>query len=259
MTRAWLVALVALVAVVAVGGCTAVFGIDSVTLDPDIVITDGGDDGAPPPGIRGCTLVPQSGCVAASPACDVDRDDHSTVCRAAVAGSTSDSACSAAAACGVGFTCVDLGVDKDQCRKFCNTDFECSGTGTRCIRDLLDASAIPIPGVKLCSNSCSPTPQSGCPASTNCIPVKVTDGKPNYTDCFSAGTKSVGASCLNSHECAIGLACFGFSVPGVCKKLCDAGIASTCPNGQTCSGGVDVGGRNYGQCDPSTFAPSPLL
>src|SRR5688500_16666119 len=116
-----------------------------------------------------CSMLPQSGCGGAMPACDLTpAEDGTTACRPVTAQGTSDSLCSNLNACSAGYSCVgEVGVDSS-CMKFCADDAGCSGTGSRCAYSLVNDNGDPL-NVKVCSNACDVYLQTGCPSGMGCM------------------------------------------------------------------------------------------
>ncbi|HEY5922468.1 MAG TPA: hypothetical protein VIV11_12390 [Kofleriaceae bacterium] len=201
------------------------------------------------PPVMACTLVPQSGCSGATPACDVN-DDGSTSCRAVTSQGTSNSHCMTETACKDGYTCTgDMATARAWCARFCTQDTDCLGIGSRCLIDLENNNGDPL-DVTVCTNACDPVTQSGCPTSMGCLPFHAATG--DYTDCFYGGAKALGQTCAADSECATGLVCAGPATGATCKKNCIVGAASTCPTGQTCVGytdAINIGANTYGACN----------
>lgn len=197
-----------------------------------------------------CDVVEQSGCPPTTPACDVDRVTRETICRPVTADGMGDSTCTSGFACAAGFTCVDVGAEKGWCAKFCDRDDDCAGVGTRCINPLLDSGDVPIPNVSLCTNSCDPIAQTGCPLGNSCLPLRAESGD-DYLDCVIAGDGSLGSSCSFPTDCERGLWCIKFSFSQVCSRICEVGGVNTCPPNQTCFGFAErmiVGNHEFGTC-----------
>jgi hypothetical protein len=194
-----------------------------------------------------CTLVPQSGCDTGE-ACDLGAVDP-TECRDVTANGQADSLCESFTRCAAGFTCVAQDANTDSCMKFCNTDAQCNGVGARCVIGLLDDAGDPIPDVEVCSNSCDPVDQTGCPSGLGCLPFDMAGG--DYSDCLDMGTRLDGQSCSDHTDCLAGSLCVNETGGGsTCHEMCEVGV-STC-GALTCLGFVDVillGGQEVGACD----------
>ena len=196
-----------------------------------------------------CTLVPQGGCSGSTPACDI-HDDGATYCRGVTSQGTSNNHCTAETECKQGYSCIDDGAGHPSwCARFCESDNNCTGTGSRCIHDLQNANGNPI-GAHVCSNACDPYALTGCPTGMSCQGFNDAGG--DFSDCVYIGSKTVGTSCTLSSECAAGLLCVNQSNVSTCRKLCVMGNSSTCPSSQTCTGFTDpltIGTVTYGACD----------
>jgi len=201
-------------------------------------------------GAGACALVPQAGCTATSaPACDLTAAmDGTTQCRAVTQSGTSNSHCTLATQCKAGYTCTgDHNGNPSWCARFCTDDTDCTGTGSRCVIDLVNGSGATI-NVSVCSNACDPYGQTGCPTGMGC--VLRGDGDGDYTDCLYQGTKLVGESCATARDCSPGNVCATYQGVKTCRATCIVGNASTCSSG-VCSpyqDPVSIGGVNYGAC-----------
>jgi hypothetical protein len=160
---------------------------------------------------------------------------------------------SSADQCAPGMTCVGVGTGSiGVCDKFCTLDSDCSGSGPGaiCIIQLSDGTPTgSIPNVTLCTASCNPITNAGCPvAGTSCQLLQETAGQMrDLTDCQGAGTKTAMAACDPSlFECAPGLGCFNTGST-VCLKYCNASTG-VCPGSQSCVPLATLGGISYGVC-----------
>jgi cysteine-rich repeat protein len=196
-----------------------------------------------------CELVsPQSGCEGTQ-ACDIVTDDGETGCRDVTGSGTSNSHCATDTACSAGYTCVgDLAIPDDtECMRFCNTDANCNGDGSRCLIELADGDGNPIPDVTLCTNHCEPLTQNGCPSGQGCIIFD--DGPDDFTDCEVMGNRLDGQSCTETEQCMEGSICVGTIVGAECASMCEVG--DSCPTGGVCgpfSTPVIISGIEIGVC-----------
>jgi hypothetical protein len=262
MQNGWWTGLV----LVVVGGCgfgdnhsserrvDASTGDDDSAVAIDAAITP--EDGALPPDApiqSACVLVPQTGCNGSTPACDLTAaDDGTTACRAVTKQGNSDSICVADTECRAGYTCLDgdAAATKAWCFRFCAVDTDCTstGAGSHCVFNLTDHNGDPI-NAKVCSNSCDPYNQTGCPTGTGCLAYNQTGG--DISDCAVMGTKLDGATCTADEECLPGSACITSGGVAKCRSYCKVGVAGTCPTSQTCVSFVDkinLGAVEYGAC-----------
>jgi cysteine-rich repeat protein len=198
-----------------------------------------------------CSLVPQSGCSGATPACDIGGLDV-TECRGVTSMGTSNNHCSADTECKAGYTCItDDGAANavPWCARFCLADGDCTGTGSRCIIGLLDENDDPL-NVKVCSNACNPDEQTGCPSGMGCIALGAPGG--DFTDCRYMGNTLDGDSCDTSTDCREGSTCVTYGTIKSCQSYCVVGDDSTCPQLLECSGfstPLMIGNTEYGICD----------
>ena len=199
-----------------------------------------------------CTLLPQSGCSGATPACDLTSAlDGTTACRAVTTMGNSNSHCTSGTGCSVGYTCVDdPSGATGWCSRFCDTDSDCLGTGSRCVNPLLDPNNQPL-NVDVCSNACDPYAQTGCPSGMGCIPVNATDG--DYTDCrYQTGEQLELDPCTSTFQCEEGSMCIVKGQGAVCLRICIIGNSGSCAWG-TCTpftNPLTIGTVTYGVCDP---------
>lgn len=196
-----------------------------------------------------CSIVPQSGCSGATPACDIGGIDV-TECRAVTSQGTSNNHCSVSTACKAGYTCIsdDDPQNTPWCARFCITDADCTGTGSRCTTGLVDENNDPL-NVKVCSNACNPVAQSGCPSGMGCLAQN--DAAGDYTDCRYMGTTPDGGSCMKSTDCLEGSTCVTVGGVNTCHAYCVVGDDTTCTGGDVCGGfssPLVIGTTEYGIC-----------
>ncbi len=100
------------------------------------------------------------------------------------------------------------------CKKFCNTNNQCPASRP-CVL-VLNSQDIPIPNVGVCMAPCEPKSASPCdPASTNCVPIGLTDANNNTIlewDCQTAGPLTEDEKCAALSECSHGLYCYNRNV-----------------------------------------------
>jgi len=228
--------------------------------DPSVPRPDGSMGGGADAGFDGapgeCNLVTQAGCSEPTPACDLGAG-NTHACRAVTAPGTTTSTCNDATACAAGLSCVRASATQSSCLEFCGSDPDCGGgAGALCAITLVDGTQTPIPGVKLCSQSCSPLDGSGCPATWGCRIAREKAGQMRpFTDCTPAGAGGKGATCSSTSDCQAGFQCLCTDqacTPALlkCFKLCNATDNLGCPAGVTCQGfgGVVIGGKAWGSC-----------
>ena len=203
------------------------------------------------PNVASCTLLPQSGCSGATPACDLTAADDGTVaCRAVTEPGTSVDYCADDTACAVGYTCThdSNAADMPWCARFCDHDTDCSGTGSRCVIGLVGAQDQPL-GVDVCSDACDLVAQTGCPSSMACYGYGSAAG--DYTDCVYPGTIALGSACTNMEDCVSGTVCVDDGTTTTCEQYCLVGDDTTCPTDETCTEftvPLTIGANDYGVC-----------
>jgi hypothetical protein len=227
---------------------------------PDHTGSDGHGSGSGSDGGSGtgaaCTLLPQAGCTGATPACDLTAADDGTVdCREVTADGSADDHCPVDTACAAGYTCThdSVAADVPWCAAFCAQDSDCTdGPGSRCVIALDGSNDQPL-NIDVCSNSCNPSAQTGCPSDMACYGFLDAGG--NYSDCAYPGTIAVGATCAHSEDCVLGAACVEQdsqnSTTTTCEYYCVVGDDSTCPDDDTCAGfttPLTIGATEYGAC-----------
>lgn len=203
-----------------------------------------------------CRLVtPQCGC----PGGQSCYSSGATRLCSATGASTEGTACTGVSSCAAGLICINVSSGTtavNECHRFCDTDSDCIGTGSICAYTLDDGAGGTVPGVRVCSRSCSPTAQTGCAPGTACNIFRETAGAMRYFfDCAApVGTGGIGASCTSPANCRAGFACVG--TPGTCQRYCASpgliGTAGGCSSGEACYGFTTpliVGTTEYGVCD----------
>lgn len=194
-----------------------------------------------------CKLVsPQCGCTAGQ-MCTID-GTGTRMC--ATAGTVA-----IGQTCGTGNNCAPGGLCTSSassmiftCSKFCSIDTDCTPPSGLCVVKLSDGSGGQIPGVALCSESCDPIANTGCPvAGTSCQLLKESTGQKRlYTQCTASGSGTQGASCTNNLNCAPTYGCFNTGT-SQCVKYCKIGGAA-CPGSLTCNSLGTLGATEYGVC-----------
>ncbi len=183
-------------------------------------------------------LAPQCGC-SAGQAC-YPNGGTSRACMAAGT-AVEGSACSALNDCAPSLVCAGVGVAA--CLKTCETDADCAGTTNLCVLGFEDGITT------LCTGTCDPIAQTGCPSGAMCRVYQEDSGlRRGFTSCWGpAGTGIQGTACTDHDQCAPGYICGG----AVCNKWCREGFAGDCPTGTTCTGLTDpiaVGSIDYNLC-----------
>jgi cysteine-rich repeat protein len=192
-----------------------------------------------------CTVSPNSGCPTGQ-TCDVARNG-SHFCRSFGTG-VAETACSNSEVCASGYSCVAEGTSKF-CRRHCGVDSDCNGTGARCKATLNDAGGQPIAGIKLCTFTCNPILQTGCPTTLSCYAIG--NLALDYTDCALPGTTPEQSSCSERTQCVAGSVCDSTVDGLVCVPYCDRGNVTACPGGQLCfqlTEALSIGGVSIGGC-----------
>jgi hypothetical protein len=234
-------------------------GVTPIVDAPEQGTPDAPDHPPPVDGSTGgasCTLLPQSGCTGAAPACDLTSADDGTVaCREVTATGTEDDHCPVDTACAIGYTCThdSVAADVPWCAEFCADDTGCTGgAGSRCVIALVGTQDQDL-NLDVCSNACDPDAQTGCPSNMACYGFLDTGG--NYTDCAYPGTIAVGDTCAHSEDCVLGAACVeqddGNNTTTTCEYYCVVGDDTTCPDEDTCTGfstPLTIGATEYGAC-----------
>jgi cysteine-rich repeat protein len=162
-----------------------------------------------------CDLWAQTGCDFAEK-CTLSGIDR--VCVAAGT-YTEGQNCVSETECGVGLTCLTNGGLERLCYRFCRDDFDCFGTGSLCVYDLMYGST-PVPWVRLCSKACDPISNIGCPEGFSCMIYQEPGGLNRFlTDCDPhAGEGMDRDACESDAECAPGFFCMPGA--GTCVRYC---------------------------------------
>jgi cysteine-rich repeat protein len=205
--------------------------------------------------IESCTLVPQTNCSTATPACDITGTGD-IACRAVTTPGTELDHCPHDTDCAAGYTCQqdDAFPSKDPfCLRLCLGDLDCSGVGSRCLIQLTDVHGQPLPH-HACSNACDPVHQTGCPSGMGCDPEYSPDSGPNYTECLYVAGHADGSLCTDDNQCRVGSVCVtdSGSSTAYCYKSCVVtGGGGGCPSGETCMSyatPLPIGTKEYGFC-----------
>lgn len=147
--------------------------------------------------------------------------------------------------CLAAHVCADNGTGAPpMCHRYCLTDGDCIGDGSRCILNLA------VIEENLCTASCDAIAQTGCVAAdTKCDVGSAPGGA--YSHCTGVGVGVQGDLCATTSECAVGLTCTSVNAgPLTCYTLCDVD-AGICPGGTACNAfatAVNIGPTEYGIC-----------
>ena len=151
--------------------------------------------------------------------------------------------------CGLGMTCLSNGGSDRLCFRFCRDDFDCFGTGSLCVYDLSYDEDTVVPGVRLCSKSCDPISNMGCPETFACMIYQEDGGFNRFlTDCDPhSGDGRDSDPCEGDVDCAPGFFC----MPGedTCVRYC-VYPTGYCVVG-TCNAFIPtvlLGSKEYGYC-----------
>jgi hypothetical protein len=206
---------------------------------------DGGGDGEQCSGV--CELVSQCGC-SDGQSCDLSNGEIG--CRPATATGTEATECEFNDDCAAGYSCIDvLNLGRGECLPWCASDGDCAAPGGAC--DLpISANGQIVPGAVVCTASCDPLDNTGCPADWSCHAFQKGDGSRHESICTPAGGGGQGAFCSEQDECQPGFTCLGFA--NECSRNCAISPASNnCPAGTACQAYSDhptFGGVEYGFC-----------
>jgi hypothetical protein len=202
-----------------------------------------------------CDLHEQCGCPSGE-ACDLeflnfDENEFSDqlACRAVLTPGNLLSTCSSHTRCAAGFQCIG-----GQCRRYCQTNDDCEGECT------LVRSGSQRDDDRLCTKRCQPDYEADhgqfCPKDFACYTrfFGSDDNRRVVTDCLTAGSGGVGASCELINNCGEGLHCINFTVDGQTEGRCQLRCRvadQTCPGGAACEGFSNptiADGVEYGFC-----------
>lgn len=154
--------------------------------------------------------------------------------------------------CVPGAMCVGPTSTSLSCLEFCDDNSDCTGPGGICYFTLDDGSGGMVPGVKLCSQNCDPTTNSGCASGLGCQVVRDMATNQVFTFCAQAGTGGDTAACVNGFtDCKAQFGCFNNGTSDICLQWCTIGGAA-CPGGLTCYSlqtPLIVGATEYGVCN----------
>lgn len=155
--------------------------------------------------------------------------------------------CNLEVACAEGTTCV--GIDGDYfCRQYCVNDADCpGGDGSKCYLMLHTDADLFYAEARVCTLSCNPVTNTGCPADRSCL-IRIGRDDVLLTDCFPAGTLTAGQPCdeQQSQFCQPGLFCNN----NQCAEYCRVD-GNDCPAGEQCyafSPPPVFDGVTYGAC-----------
>lgn len=151
------------------------------------------------------------------------------------------SSCTESNECEPGSICAGIGVAS--CHRTCRTDVDCPGATNLCVLEFEDGVT------DLCSGTCDPIAQTGCPSGAMCRVFQEDDGaRRGFTACWGpVGSGIQGSSCSDSNQCARGYVCGGT----ICHKWCRVGFAGDCLGGTTCGAletPITVGSIRYDLC-----------
>lgn len=217
-----------------VDGCSA----GSCTNTPDDTLCAGSLTCDP---AAGCvdTTCSESPCRLVSPQCGCPRDqacslasDGSLSCQ--VEGSNDESERCDSGGCVAGNACVNVSLtatDVAVCKRFCDTDADCTGgPGSICLAELGTT------GQRVCTSSCDPASQLGCPANSFCGLFTETGTGRRLTDCSGpVGPGGQGVSCAGTEDCQKGFTCADPGSGDQCLRICRRSPAGgECALGETC-------------------------
>jgi len=195
-----------------------------------------------------CRLVaPQCGCPSGQ-ACTLAAGG-SRSCR--TEGSNDESERCDSGGCLAGLACVDVsltGTEVPLCKRFCDSDADCTGgPGSVCLAELGTT------GQDICTSSCEPASQVGCPANSYCGLFTETATGRRLTDCSGpVGTGGQGTPCAGSEECQKGFTCATIDSLQQCARWCRRSpLGGECAFGETCIGFMDplvFNSVEYGVC-----------
>ncbi len=203
----------------------------------------------PPCSESPCKLtLPQCGCDAGEQ-CSVDANGRACIPE----GDTNWGQICTGLECGPGLLCLLTTPTVSTCGKFCAKDADCAAPGGLCLLTLNDGAGGEIPNVKMCTDNCNPSTNTGC-ATGGCQILREQDGLMRFlTLCGESGPGTQGAPCVDNTDCAPTFGCFNDGTSDICLKWCNV-AAPNCPGLTTCleatiNGDPPVlGNTQYGVC-----------
>jgi cysteine-rich repeat protein len=191
-----------------------------------------------------CDLAPQCGCESGTK-CTLVGAERSC----ARTGFLSEGrACTDDSECAAGLYCAPaVATDVLLCHRFCATDAECLGAGSRCLVPVFGGPTGTL--ATLCTVNCDLESGSGCPEGTRCKIFD--DGEGTFlTDCSgNVGDGRLGHACTGEADCASGFFCASPSYPS-CLQYC-VYPDGYCEGGYVCRAFAEpvmIGSRQYGYC-----------
>ncbi len=233
----------ALDATVDAGDTTPVDAAGDTSADAGVDADAGTTDAAADSGVCGeapCRLVsPQCGC----PTGQMCGWNTSTPRACVLAGTVPVGAvCTRDNECVPGAGCISFG-SIGVCHAFCDSAADCP-TDARCVR----LSWSTPPGI--CSTTCDPVDQTGCPGATSCglgLAYEVPSGDVVSVNlCSPPGPGGIDAPCVGPLDCGVALVCN----TDHCRPICRVGDPATCTG--SCDSFTPpsvVGAVEYGACN----------
>jgi hypothetical protein len=201
------------------------------------------DDGDPCNGLEACV---DGWCASGAPVeCDGGAVADAGADPVPAGDRTEGQACTGSDECVTGTRCVDVG-GLARCMRDCTDDGDCVGPGSEC--------AVSVGDARVCSGSCHPVAQTGCPTGSTCNVSREAPGSSSFmTLCMApVGTGGQGAACTELSDCARGTVCVDTGAAGLrCLSWCDRATGDGCAGGTSCGGFVEpvrIDGREYGLC-----------
>jgi hypothetical protein len=193
--------------------------------------------------------------------CVFDDGTGQTKCLAS-GSKTPDSACTSET-CAAGYACYD-----GTCRRYCETDTDCSGVPFRKCAQAYNSSDQAVTGFKVCDQHCDPrdpanadrNPSFGpCGAGATCVWWDYNDVG-DRPICYPLNTTPP-ANCEYDEDCPRGQGCSS-SNGGTCKRWCRVTKAGDCtgatpscwPIDPPLHVDTDLGKIEYGFCNPRSDA-----
>ena len=191
-----------------------------------------------------CGLVPQCGCTEKQ-TCDVTGGTGATSCTPAGLAKLG-SACFSTSSCERGLTCV-----YGACHAFCeDAGALCAAPSGGPCRQVMNASAMPIPNLTICTVDCALDDPLACGGTSGSGTAACFVDSVGTTDCSRAGDGQVGDVCTSVSMCGAALVCVTRSGTDRCARWCRVGVDAACGSG-TCTGFVTkviVNGIEFGAC-----------